>query len=151
VSIVQFDIDRVDGEDPGREQLLAVLSLRRSVESGSAHEPASTRVAKMTRPDTASARSSPARTIRELHELIAALERRVPHVERVGEIAIARAAAALKSEALRRIEELERGARREAEVSDAPTCATSGGTSIDVAGRHNRFPPSSASRDHRAR
>lgn len=49
-----------------------------------------------------------AQTIRELHELIAALDRRVPQVERVGEISIARAAAVLKSEALKRIDELER-------------------------------------------
>jgi hypothetical protein len=48
------------------------------------------------------------KTIRELRELIVALDRRVPRVERVGEIAIARAAAGLRSEALRRIEELER-------------------------------------------
>jgi hypothetical protein len=41
--------------------------------------------------------------VRELHELIAALDRRLPQVERVGEIAIARAAAALKGEALKRI------------------------------------------------
>jgi hypothetical protein len=37
--------------------------------------------------------------VSELHELIAALDRRVPHVERVGEIQIARAAAALRGEA----------------------------------------------------
>jgi hypothetical protein len=43
----------------------------------------------------------------ELYELIAALDRRVPQVERVGEIAIARAAAALRGEALRRIATLE--------------------------------------------
>lgn len=43
----------------------------------------------------------------ELYELIAALDRRVPHVERVGEVAIARAAAALRGEALRRIATLE--------------------------------------------
>lgn len=48
-----------------------------------------------------------ARIVRELHELIAALDRRVPQVERVGEVSIARAAAALKGEALKRIEELE--------------------------------------------
>jgi hypothetical protein len=48
------------------------------------------------------------RTVRELRELIAALDRRVPRVERVGEIAIARAAAELKREALKRIEEVER-------------------------------------------
>jgi hypothetical protein len=48
------------------------------------------------------------RIVRELHELIAALDRRVPHVERVGEIAIARAAEALRDEALKRIATLER-------------------------------------------
>ena len=52
--------------------------------------------------------SSRAKTVRELHELVAALDRRVPQVERVGEVAIAQAAAALKAEALKRIEELER-------------------------------------------
>jgi len=49
-----------------------------------------------------------ARIVRELHELIAALDRRVPQVERVGEVAIAKAAAALRTEALERIEALER-------------------------------------------
>ena len=48
------------------------------------------------------------RIVRELHELIAALDRRVPQVERVGEMTIARAAAALKEEALRRIATLGR-------------------------------------------
>ena len=47
-------------------------------------------------------------TIRELRELIVALDRRVPQVERVGELEIARAATGLRLEALRRIEELER-------------------------------------------
>jgi hypothetical protein len=47
------------------------------------------------------------RIIRELRELIVALDRRVPQVERVGEVEIARAAAGLRIEALRRIEELE--------------------------------------------
>jgi hypothetical protein len=61
-------------------------------------------------PDTRSAASSRAQTVRELYELIAALDRRVPQVERVGEIAIARAASALKCEALKRVEELEREA-----------------------------------------
>ena len=41
-----------------------------------------------------------------LRELIEALDRRVPRVERVGEIRIAREAAALKKEAMRRIEVL---------------------------------------------
>jgi hypothetical protein len=48
--------------------------------------------------------------VRELLELIAALDRRVPQVERAGEISIARDAAALKAKALARIEELEKKA-----------------------------------------
>ena len=47
------------------------------------------------------------RIIRELRELVVALDRRVPQVERVGEVEIARAAAGLRIEALRRIEDLE--------------------------------------------
>lgn len=46
------------------------------------------------------------RIVRELRELIVALDRRVPQVHRMGELAIAHAAATLRSEALRRIEEL---------------------------------------------
>ncbi len=49
-----------------------------------------------------------ARTIRQLHELVTALDRRVPQVARDGEVAIARAAASLRAEALSRIEQLER-------------------------------------------
>ena len=45
--------------------------------------------------------------VRELRELIAALDRRVPRVERVGEASIARDAAMLKAKALKRIAELE--------------------------------------------
>ncbi len=42
-----------------------------------------------------------------LAELIEALDRRIPHVERAGEASIARDAAALKKKALKRIAELE--------------------------------------------
>ena len=49
--------------------------------------------------------------VRELLELVEALDRRVPQVERAGEPAIARDAAALKARALKRIEELEREQR----------------------------------------
>jgi hypothetical protein len=51
------------------------------------------------------------RALRHLRELIAALDRRTPRVERAGESAIAMDAAALRSKALQRIAELERGAR----------------------------------------
>jgi hypothetical protein len=53
----------------------------------------------------------PVRALRHLRELIAALERRVPHVERLGESAIARDAAALRKKALQRIALLERRRR----------------------------------------
>jgi len=46
--------------------------------------------------------------VKELLDLIAALDRRVPRVERAGETAIARDAAGLKARALRRIAELDR-------------------------------------------
>ena len=48
------------------------------------------------------------RTLRELHQLIAALDRRVPRIERAGEMAIVSASAELRAAALKRIEELER-------------------------------------------
>ena len=46
--------------------------------------------------------------IAALRELIEALDRRVPQVERAGETRIAREAAGLKKDALTRIEELQR-------------------------------------------
>ena len=47
------------------------------------------------------------RALRRLRELIGALDRRVPHIERLGEIAIARDAATLRKKALDRIAQLE--------------------------------------------
>ena len=44
--------------------------------------------------------------VRNLQDLIAALERRVPHIERVGEREIARDAAILKQKAQARLDEL---------------------------------------------
>jgi hypothetical protein len=44
---------------------------------------------------------------RRLRELIAALDRRVPHLERVDEVEIARAAAALRKKAEQRLAEVE--------------------------------------------
>lgn len=45
----------------------------------------------------------------DLRELVAALDRRVPHLDRKGERDIARDAAGLKALALTRIQEIERG------------------------------------------
>jgi hypothetical protein len=47
------------------------------------------------------------RLLTHLHELVDALDRRVPHLERDGEVRIAREAAALKQKALDLIAELE--------------------------------------------
>jgi hypothetical protein len=49
---------------------------------------------------------SSTRIVAALRELIVALDRRVPYVERIGEIQIAKDAAMLRSAALRRVEEL---------------------------------------------
>jgi hypothetical protein len=54
--------------------------------------------------------------VHELLELIAALDRRMPQVQRAGETAIARDAATLKARALKRIEELEREAAHAEEM-----------------------------------
>lgn len=55
---------------------------------------------------TAEQDDTPTEQIQLLRELIEALDRRVPHIERTGEIQIARDAADLKEKALRRISEL---------------------------------------------
>ena len=63
------------------------------------------------------------RALAALRELVEALDRRVPHVERLGEVRIAREAAGLRQEAAKRIEELSPTQldrqRREGERSDA--------------------------------
>jgi hypothetical protein len=63
------------------------------------------------------------RIVTALGELIEALDRRVPHVERLGEVRIAREAAALRTAAIARIEALKRASpdrqTREDELSDA--------------------------------
>lgn len=51
---------------------------------------------------------STADLIRHLHQLIEALDRRVPHVERAGEAQIAVDARVLRESALRRLRKLER-------------------------------------------
>ena len=52
--------------------------------------------------------TSSTQLVRDLRELLSALERRLPQVHRADEASIARDAAALKARALSRLEELER-------------------------------------------
>lgn len=62
------------------------------------------------------------RALAALRELVEALDRRVPHVERLGEVRIAREAAGLRKEAAKRIEVLRTQVdrqRQEGERSDA--------------------------------
>jgi hypothetical protein len=60
------------------------------------------------------------RTMRRLHELIAALDRRASTGERVGEVGVVLAAAALRREALDRLAELERQADEASPAADVP-------------------------------
>jgi len=109
VSLVRVSIDHDHGQDPGHCQLLALFTLWRGLESRSPNDGDDSTVETMTDQRT-TGKNRHARTVRELYELIAALDRRVPQVQRVGEVSIARAAAALRVEALKRIQELERDA-----------------------------------------
>jgi hypothetical protein len=99
MSGLQIVVDRHDREESRCRQLLAVHDVRRSVERFAAAGPPL--------PDAGMALNRAA-LVCELHELIAALDRRVPHAERAGEAAIAGDAAALKVEALKRLGALER-------------------------------------------
>ena len=68
--------------------------------------------------------------LRHLRELIAALDKRVPRIERVGEASIARDAAALKKKALERLAEL-----TEADVDE---CSDANTRQFDQAPRDGR-------------
>ena len=61
--------------------------------------------------ETTTASSETAQSIEHLRELILALDRRVTHIERTGELDIARDAAQLKDRALKRIAELDAAAQ----------------------------------------
>jgi hypothetical protein len=98
VSVVSVFLDRDDREEPGRQQLLALRELRRGLERfasacGAYRQPAMVAI-------------TDKELARELDELIAALDRRVPQLERANEASIARDAEALKAKALKRLAEL---------------------------------------------
>jgi hypothetical protein len=107
VSSVQVVLDYDNGKESRLEQLLAVHQMRRGLE----------RVAEaiLGHRDAAMAVSR-SQLARELRELIAALDRRVPQLERAEETAIARDAAELRAQAIKRLAELV----EETTASDAP-------------------------------
>lgn len=96
--------DGVGRQTAFRGQLLAMPGLRRSVESQPVNWRSATLVAAV------NTRSRDVSTvIHDLVELIEAIDRRLPQVQRDGEAAIANAALRLRIAATNRIAELQRG------------------------------------------
>lgn len=104
--VLRWADHRDDSQGSEHHELLALSGLRRDLDPCSTAGSDVRTVAPVTNP-TPSAAPNRTRIVRELHELIAALDGRVPQVHRMGEVAIARAAAALRAAARTRIEELE--------------------------------------------
>ena len=93
---MRFTDDYHNVEKPRRQQLLALRPVWRGLERRSPKGDTWSKSAVVAHADL----------VRELQELIAALDRRVPHVERAGEAAIARDAALLREKAVKRLKEL---------------------------------------------
>jgi hypothetical protein len=93
-----IDVDGHNLAEPGYLELLEMYEVRRRVERVAVADAAA---------QWQSMAVTRTRIIRDLRELIAGLDRRTPQVERAGEAAIARDAAALKARALKRIEMLQ--------------------------------------------
>ena len=98
------DRHELRGEATDVAELLALHGLRRGLEPELAVELDAALVAKVTSPAGVDMND----TLRELKELIDAIDRRLPQVERAGECAIANAALHLRIQAQQRIAELER-------------------------------------------
>ena len=94
---MQVVLDYDNGKESRLEQLLAVHQMRRGLERVAA-EVVAHRGATMA--------VSHGQLARELRELIAALDRRVPQLERAEETGIARDAAQLRAQAIKRLAEL---------------------------------------------
>jgi len=100
-----IDGDQLGGEAADVTKLLALPGMRRSLEPQPALELDAALVAEVitTPANVADLRT----TMQTLVELIAAIDKRLPQVERSGESVIANAAVALRAEALTRIGEIE--------------------------------------------
>lgn len=100
-----LDRNQFGGETTDGEQLLALPEVRGRLEPGAAVEFFLTLVAAVKA--GAASMAGLAATVTELNELITAIDRRLPQVQRAGEAAIANAAVRLRIEAEKRIKELE--------------------------------------------
>ena len=98
-----IDGDQFGGEAADVIKLFALSGLRRSLEPQPAFELDATLVAKVTMASVADKKA----TMHQLLELIEAIDRRLPQVQRSGESAIANAAMRLRIEAQKRITQLE--------------------------------------------
>jgi len=78
--------------------------------SRSAEDSVSAAVVAMTTPPLVRSEAARASEARKLRELIIALDRRAPPVQRAGEVAMARKGEELRDAALRRLDEVERAA-----------------------------------------
>lgn len=95
----QFSREAADGQ-----QLLAMLEMRRRLESGLAVGAQALVAAMNARTNTLAGLAD---TVCQLNELITAIDRRLPQVQRAGEAVIANAAVRLRLEAEKRIAEIE--------------------------------------------
>ena len=98
MSVLSIVIDRDESKESRRRQLLALHDMWRDLEWYPFRNPFA---------GGTSMAVTATEAVRELLELIAALDRRVPCIERAGEAAIARDAAELRTRAMKRIEKLE--------------------------------------------
>jgi hypothetical protein len=96
-----------DGADPERARVLALRRVRRGMECVAAQ-------CRLGREESMAV--SGAELTRDLQELIAALDRRLPGVEHAGEVDIARDAAALRDKAIERLAQLTGTARAECSI-----------------------------------
>jgi len=104
VSVLPIGKGHDHEQEHDRRRLLAVRGVRPDLESDATGGGAE-RLGAVTEKPSAS-------VIDDLRELVAAIDRRVPRLEREGELAIARDALSLRTEALRRIAELEQPPRK---------------------------------------
>ena len=99
-----LDGNELRGQAADSQQLLALFEVRRRVEPGVAGRTETLVAAMSARTQTLAGLKD---TVSQLNELITALDRRLPQVQRAGEEAIANAAIRLRTEAEKRIAELE--------------------------------------------
>lgn len=105
VSQVRIARHELGREATDRQQLLAMPEMRRCVEPVAAGGRIVSTVGAVTRRASVATLTE---TMIQLSDLIAALDRRLPQVQRLGEVAIANASARLRRDAFERIREIER-------------------------------------------